>query len=139
MRNKKAIIIYSVVVALIAVALQWLDFAYSVRSLSAGYYIAIVALGFTVLGVWLGIRLTQKAPARPFEKNVKALESLQITEREYEVLELLAEGASNREIGERLHISANTVKTHLSRLYDKLGVSRRTQATARAKSLRLIA
>ena len=139
MRDKKPVIYYSVAVALIAIALQWLDYAHSVRGLSSEFYIAIIALGFTVLGVWLGVRLTQQPSRRPFEKNRKALESLQITEREYEVLELLAEGASNQEIADRLHISANTVKTHLARLYDKLGVSRRTQATAKAKSLRLIA
>ena len=139
MRDKKPVIYYSVAVALIAIALQWLDYAHSVRGLSSEFYIAIIALGFTVLGVWLGVRLTQQPARTPVEKNRQALETLQITDREYEVLELLAEGASNQEIADRLHISANTVKTHLARLYDKLGVSRRTQATAKAKSLRLIA
>jgi ATP/maltotriose-dependent transcriptional regulator MalT len=69
---------------------------------------------------------------------LQALGYLGVSDREYEVLTLLADGLSNREIAERLFVSPNTVKTHLAHLYEKLAVSRRTQAISKAKELRLI-
>ncbi|WP_425317827.1 LuxR C-terminal-related transcriptional regulator [Pseudomonas nitroreducens] len=62
-----------------------------------------------------------------------------LTPREFSVLELLAEGLSNQEIGERLYISLNTVKAHTIRINHKLGVKRRTQAVMRARSLGMLA
>ncbi|HEY8394014.1 MAG TPA: response regulator transcription factor [Thermaerobacter sp.] len=55
-----------------------------------------------------------------------------LTRREFEVLQLVAEGASNREIGERLFISEKTVKNHITSIFRKLGVSDRTQAVIHA-------
>lgn len=138
LRSRKSLVVYSIAVAGAAVALQWLDYRWSIRRLSTETYIAIIAVSFSALGLWLGVMLTRRKSDDRFEVNRKALDYLQITDREYQVLELLAEGRSNQEIADRLHISANTVKTHLARLYDKLEVSRRTQATAKARSLRLI-
>ena len=86
----------------------------------------------------MGVRLTKRRPAGPFEVNAQALSSLGISEREHEVLALLAEGLSNKELAERLFVSTNTIKTHLARVYDKLDVARRTQAVQKARSLRLI-
>ena len=98
----------------------------------------VIALGFAALGIWVGNRLTRRKQPPGFAKNVQVLKSLGISDREYDVLVLLAEGRTNREIAEGLYISLNTVKTHLTRLYEKLEVSRRTQAIGKAKSLRLI-
>ena len=61
-----------------------------------------------------------------------------LTEREREVLRLLLEGASNREIARRLVLSVNTVKRHVYNLCGKLGVQSRTQAIARARTLNLL-
>jgi LuxR family maltose regulon positive regulatory protein len=58
--------------------------------------------------------------------------------REVEVLALLVDGASNRAIAGRLFISEHTVKTHVHRILDKLGVGSRTQAAARARDLHLV-
>jgi ATP/maltotriose-dependent transcriptional regulator MalT len=102
------------------------------------------------LGIWLGLRLTRPAPsvvvrevqgvAPPaFVRDQARLDSLGITPRELEMLELIAAGLSNREIAGRVFVSENTVKTHLSRVFEKLGARRRTQAVQFAKELRLIA
>ena len=135
---KKTILIYSAAIAAAAFGLQWLEYQYSVRVFSIQIYIVIIALVFTALGAWVGHMLSRTGEAKPFEKNVRAIRHLGISNREYEVLELLAEGRSTKEIVESLFVSPNTIKTHLTHLYGKLDVSRRTQAIQKAKSLRMI-
>jgi LuxR family maltose regulon positive regulatory protein len=61
-----------------------------------------------------------------------------LSDRELEVLRLLAAGMSNREIGDRLFVAVNTIKTHLRNIYGKLYVRNRTQAMARAQELNLL-
>ena len=90
-------------------------------------------LGAAALALWKVER-----PAEPFVADGGKLRELGITPREHEILGLIAEGLSNREIGARVFISENTVKTHSSRLFDKLGVGRRVQAVQRARELGLI-
>jgi ATP/maltotriose-dependent transcriptional regulator MalT len=77
-------------------------------------------------------------PAGPFIPNAARLEQLGITPRELQILELIAAGMSTREIAEKLFVSENTVKTHSSRLFEKLDARRRTQAVQRAKEAGLI-
>lgn len=76
------------------------------------------------------------SPPQPLLPNQKLVEPL--TERELEVLHLLAEGLSNREIGQRLYLSLSTIKGHNSNIYGKLQVSRRTEAIVRARELGLL-
>ncbi len=135
---KRAILLYSLVIAAVAWLLQWLEYRYSVRAFSTEIYIVLIALGFTALGGWAGHRLTSGRSGSSFEKNVRVIETLGISERELEVLELLAEGYSNKEIAKRLFVSPHTVKTHLAHLYGKLEVSRRTEAIHEARRLRII-
>jgi DNA-binding CsgD family transcriptional regulator len=135
---KKPAVVYGLCLAAGAFALRWLEYQYTVRLFSMEIYIVLIAVAFTALGLWLGRRLTGRAAPAPFERNTQAFEYLGVSEREYEVLTLLAVGLSNREIAERLFVSPNTVKTHLAHLYEKLAVSRRTQAVSKAKELRLI-
>jgi DNA-binding CsgD family transcriptional regulator len=136
---KKTIVLYSLAIAAAAFALQWVQYLYTVRVFSTEIYIGFIALGFTMLGIWVGHRLAGgSGVAKPFEKNHQAIAYLGISEREVEVLELLAEGHSNKEIGEHLFVSPNTIKTHLANLYGKLEVSRRTQAVQKARALAMI-
>ena len=135
---KKTIFLYGIALAIAAFVLQWLDYQYTIRLFSTEIYILIVASAFTAFGIWVGNRLTRKSAPAAFERNVEAQTYLGISEREYEVLELLAEGHTNKTIAEKLFVSSNTVKTHLAHLYDKLEVSRRTQAVQKARALRLI-
>ena len=134
----KTAIAYGLCLAAGAFALRWLEYQYTVRLFSTEIYIALMAVAFTALGLWLGRRLAAGNAPAPFEKNEQALEYLRISEREQEVLVLLAAGLTKREIAARLFVSPNTVKTHLAHLYEKLSVTRRTQAIGKAKSLRLI-
>jgi LuxR family maltose regulon positive regulatory protein len=61
-----------------------------------------------------------------------------LSERELEVLQLIAQGLSNREIGEKLFLALSTVKGHNRNIYGKLAVQRRTEAVARARELGLV-
>ena len=132
-------LLYGVVIALGAFGLQYVDYLHSVRRFSTQLYIGLIATAFTGLGVWVGMRLTG-APrsSGEFARNERVIETLGISPREVEVLELLAEGLSNKEIAERLFVSSHTVKSHLSHLYDKLDVSRRTQAVQKARTLGIL-
>jgi DNA-binding CsgD family transcriptional regulator len=135
---RRTIFIYGAALAIAAFALQQLEYRYFTRAFATEIYIVLIALAFTALGVWAGRRLTRQAPASPFSRNDAALKSLGVTDREYEVLTLLAEGLANKEIARRLDLSPNTIKTHVARLYEKLEVERRTQAVQKARELALI-
>ena len=134
----RTIILYALVLAAAAFLLEWLEYRYVTRVFSTEIYILLLAVLFVALGVWIGRRLTGRNADEDFRKNDAAISSLGITAREYETLELLAAGHSNKEIARVLGVSPNTVKTHLARLYEKLGAERRTQAVQKARSLALI-
>jgi DNA-binding NarL/FixJ family response regulator len=118
--------------------LRWLEFQFLVRTHATEAYVALVAAAFLGLGVWAGTRLFRKTPPAPFEPNVKAQQTLGVSERELEVLQLLAAGRSNKEIARELDVSPNTVKTHVAKLFGKLEARRRTEAISRARELGIL-
>ena len=145
---KKHILIYGLCGGLLIVALKLIEYRFLVVEHSIEIYGGLVAALFAGLGIWLGLKLTKKketvivkevqAAAQPFTVNETRLRELGITRREREILELIATGLSNREIAAKLFVSENTVKTHSSRLFDKLSAKRRTQAVQIGKELGLI-
>jgi ATP/maltotriose-dependent transcriptional regulator MalT len=112
-------------------------------------YGGLVAALFASLGIWLGLKLTRRtetvivrevevpAPIN-FVRDESKVQALGLTPRELEILGFIAAGLSNKEIAERAFVSENTVKTHSSRVFEKLGARRRTQAVQLAKEFRLI-
>lgn len=134
----RTVLIYGAALAASAFALQQLEYRYLARVLAPEVYGVLIAVAFTALGLWAGRRLTAPAPAADFVRNDAALKALGVTDREYEVLTLLAEGLANKEIARRLEVSPNTVKTHVARLFEKLEAERRLQAVQRARDLSLI-
>lgn len=134
----RTILVYGALLAATALGLQWLEFRFLVMSHAMEVYIALVAVAFLGLGIWVGTRLFHRVPVTPFEPNKAAQATLGISARELEVLELLAVGRSNKEIAGRLDVSPNTVKTHVAKLYEKLAVRRRTEAILRARELGMI-
>jgi len=138
---KKTIILYGLAMAVFIFLLKYLEYRLLIHDLSTEIYVGIIAITFTALGIWAGIRLTRKkvmVTDGNFIFNEKELQRLGISKREHEVLELVASGLSNQEIADKLFVSLNTIKTHTSNLFLKLDVSRRTQAIQKAKELRLI-
>jgi DNA-binding CsgD family transcriptional regulator len=131
-------LIYGALLAAGALGLQWLEFQFLVRTHATLAYVALVAAAFLGVGVWAGARLFRKSPAVPFEPNVKVRATLGVSERELEVLQLLAAGRSNKEIARQLDVSPNTIKTHVAKLLEKLEARRRTEAISRARELGMI-
>ena len=139
---KRTILVYGVSLAALISLLKFLEYRLFVRDLSMEFYVGIVAVMFTILGVWVGLKLTRKKTIiitnANFQFDESRLEKAGISKREYEVLELMARGFSNQEIADKLFVSLNTIKTHSSNLFLKLEAKRRTQAIQKAKELNLI-
>jgi DNA-binding CsgD family transcriptional regulator len=144
---KKHILIYGLCGGALILLLKLVEYRFLVVEHSIEIYGGLIALLFAVLGIWLGLKLTKNKEiivvkevrvTEPFTLNQTRLRELGITRRELEILELIAGGLSNREIAEKLFVSENTVKTHSSRLFDKLSARRRTQAVQLGKELGLI-
>lgn len=135
---RRTILLYGVGLGVFAVALEWLQYRYVVRAYAPELLLLVLAVAFTALGLFAGRRLTARAAPAAFERNDRAIATLGVTDREFEVLGLLASGCANKEIARRLGVSPNTVKTHVSRLYEKLEVDSRTRAVQRARELALI-
>jgi DNA-binding NarL/FixJ family response regulator len=136
---------YGVSMAILIGLLKFVEYRFFVRDIPLEFYIGTVAVMFTALGVWAGLRLTRPKvvtevihSGTPFQINEANLRRLGISKREHEVLELISQGMSNQQIAESLFVSTSTVKTHVSNLFAKLDASRRTQAVQRAKELRII-
>ena len=146
---KRHVILFGLVGGLLIAALKWTEYRFLVIEHSIEIYGGLVAATFAALGIWLGLKLASKQErvvtkevlvptGEPFRPDKRKREALGITPRELEILQLIAQGLSNREIAEKLFVSENTVKTHSSRVFDKLGAKRRTQAVQLGKELRLI-
>lgn len=134
----KQLVGYGALLGAGTVALQWLDYQRLARMHSGDIYLFLVALAFLGLGIFLGLRVFAAPPPAPFDGNPKALAALGLSERELEVLQELAAGHANKEIAARLHVSPNTVKTHVARVFEKLGARRRTDAIRRARELGIV-
>src|SRR5215831_15875500 len=123
---KKTIILYGLAMAVFIFLLKYLEYRLLIHDLSTEIYVGIIAIAFTILGIWAGLRITRKKVivTGDFIFNENELQRLGISKREYEVLELVAKGFSNQEIADKLFVSLNTVKTHSSNLFMKLDARR---------------
>jgi DNA-binding CsgD family transcriptional regulator len=154
---RRHVLIFGFAGGLLIATLQYTEYRFVVIEHSVELYSALVAILFATFGIWLGLRITRRretiretvvvkeilVPAEaptlePFVPNRASQQTLGITARELEILNLVARGLSNREIATQLFVSENTVKTHCARAFDKLGAVRRTQAVQRGKELGLL-
>lgn len=146
----KSILLYAVLMALLVFALKWMQWKYLIVDHSVDIYVGLIAVFFTLLGIWVASQLTKPkietvvvekqvyvVSPESFVLNEVELKKLNLTTREYEVLQQLSKGLSNAEIGEQLFLSLSTVKTHVSNLLFKMDVKNRTQAIEKAKRLKL--
>jgi len=140
---------YGLAGGILIALLKVLEYKHFVHAYPSEVYGGLVAVIFSAVGIYFGLRWARSREVvvvrevrvpegGPFVLNAAKLQELGLTPREHEILGLIAEGLSNREIGARLFVSENTVKTHSSRVFEKLGVNRRVQAVRKGKELGLI-
>ncbi len=137
----RTVLIYGIALAALISILKFVEYRFLVRDIAMEAYLGVIAVMFTVLGVWVGLRLTRKKvvyAAAEVVVDEQVITKLGISKREQEVLTWLAQGLSNQEIADKMFVSVNTVKSHLSNLFQKLDASRRTQAIQRAKEVGLL-
>nr|WP_294988769.1 response regulator transcription factor [uncultured Sediminibacterium sp.] len=146
----KSVFLYAGIMAVLVFALKWMQWKYLIVDHSIDIYVGLIAVFFTLLGIWVASQLAKPkietvvvekevyvVPPESFVLNEVELRKLNLTNREYEVLQQLSKGLSNAEIGEQLFLSLSTVKTHVSNLFFKMDVKNRTQAIEKAKRLKL--
>lgn len=146
-KNSKHIILYGLTLAILVFVLKILQWKFLIVDNAIDIYIGLIAILFTILGIWIAKQLIkpkietviiEKEVPEKFEVNEIALKRLNLSPREYEVLQLLAKGYSNTDISNQLFLSVSTIKTHVSNLFTKMDVKNRTQATEKAKRLKII-
>ena len=147
--KNKHTILYAIALALLLFLLKWLELKLIIVDNAYEIYMGAIAVFFTVLGIWLALKLTKPKTVvvekqvyvnngPEFIINQTEVEKLGLSKRELDVLQLMAEGLSNQEISERLFVSLNTIKTHSAKVFEKMEVKRRTQAVEMGKRLSII-
>ena len=149
----RTILLFGIIGGALIALLQFIQYRYLIIEYSVELYGVLIAGIFAAVGIWLGSTIVRArevvreiavhvevpvAPSAGFVRDDAARERLGITERELEVLALIAQGLSTRVMADRIHVSENTVKTHASRVFAKLGARRRTQAVQLGQQQRLI-
>jgi two-component system, NarL family, response regulator LiaR len=145
--RNRTVIFYGICLAILLALLNWLKLRFIIIDHAFEIYIGAIALLFTAVGIWFGLKYTKPKTVivnqilpdkNHFVFDEAKVAELSITKRELEVLQLMAEGLSNKEIADRLFLSLSTVKSHSNNLFDKLGVQRRTQAVDQGRKLQII-
>jgi DNA-binding NarL/FixJ family response regulator len=135
---KKTIFIFTILIVALLAIFQLSKYSLYSGNIAIELIIAAIALIFFVIGILLHKKSLQKKVDEQTAVDPEKIAQLGISRREYEILEKIAEGLSNKEIADTLFVTESTVKTHVSNLFAKLDVKRRTQAIQRAKALNLI-
>lgn len=152
------LIVYGISMFALLFLLKWLHWKFLIVGHSTDIYIGLVALLFTLLGIWIAKQIVKpKIETRVVEKletvvvekivyleaetntelNKEEINNLNLSSRELEVLALVAQGMSNSEIAEKLFLSLSTIKTHVSNLFVKMDVKRRTQLIEKSRRLKI--
>ena len=150
-KDIKHIILYGLILAILVFVLKWLQWKFVILDNSIDIYVGLIAIFFTILGIWISTQLVKSKvetviiekeviinSEEEFTINEKELKKLNLSTREYQVLQLLTQGQSNAEIAQNLFLSISTVKTHISNLFVKMDVKSRTQAIEKSKRLKII-
>jgi NarL family two-component system response regulator LiaR len=134
---KKTILTYGLVLAIGILLYQYLQYKLIVKDLGTELFVGVIGLIFLIVGIWMGISWGKNKLPASLKSNTALAEKMGISTRELEVWKLIVEGKTNKEIADGLFVSVNTIKTHVSNLYSKLDVQRRTQAVQKARELKM--
>jgi DNA-binding NarL/FixJ family response regulator len=135
---KKTIFVFSSLIVALLVLFQLSKYAYLSGDISIEIIIAGIAVVFFFVGIFIHKKSYKNQGRSSSDINLKKVEQLGISPREYEVLVHISKGLSNKEIADTLFVSESTIKTHVSNLLAKLNAKRRTQAIQRAIDLEIL-
>jgi DNA-binding NarL/FixJ family response regulator len=135
---KKTILVFSLLILAILLLFQFSKYAISYGDMSSEILVSIIAIVFFFIGIYINKKTLKSQKTGSNDIDQEKINALEITSREYEVLQCISEGLSNKEIGEKLFLSESTIKTHVSNLLLKLKAKRRTQAIQIAKTYKII-
>ncbi|WP_299118588.1 response regulator transcription factor [uncultured Tenacibaculum sp.] len=135
---KKTVFVFSALILALFFLFEISKYAVVSQGLRTEIIIGVIAVVFFFVGIYINKKSLNKPKSLTKEINHKKIKELSITKREYEVLQKIAEGLSNKEIAASLFLSESTIKTHVSNILVKLNSKRRTQAVQVAKSLQIL-
>jgi DNA-binding CsgD family transcriptional regulator len=146
---KQVIIGFGILIFALLTLFQLARLQYYRSGLQIEIWIAVFSILFFVIGLILSRKVFKPKPQviekevfttlpQPFEVDKEQLTKLGISKREYEILQLINDGLSNQQIANKLFVSEHTVKKHISNLFFKMDVERRTEAIKKAKVLKII-
>jgi len=135
---KKTILAFSALIVALLVLFQLSQYSLMTGNLNIEIVISVIAILFFFIGIYINKRSLNKKGSLSYEIDHTKIKTLEISDREYEVLQHIAEGLSNKEIADQLYLSESTIKTHVSNILLKLNAKRRTQAIQIAKNLQII-
>lgn len=135
---KKTVLVFSLLILAIFLFFKFSKYALISNNLKIETVISCIAVVFFFLGIYINKKSLHKTQHYSTQINQNKIKELEISNREYEVLQKIAEGLSNKEIAKALFLSESTIKTHVSNLLIKLNAKRRTQAIQIAKSFQII-
>lgn len=134
---KKTILVFGSIILAVLLLFQLSKYSVLSGNFALEFVLVIIAVSFFIIGVYVYKKVYPK-PSETKEIDQQKIKSLEITDREYEVLQLISEGLSNKEIASRLFLTESTIKTHVSNLLVKLNAKRRTQAVQVAQELNIL-
>lgn len=135
---KRTVLLFGTFILVLLLLFQTSNYLLNTNKLKQDIVLTSVAVIFFIIGIYLQRGNPKKIEIASHSINFKKIESLHLSMREYEVLNSVALGLSNKEIGEQLFVSESTIKSHVSNLLIKLNAKRRTHAVQIAKELQII-
>lgn len=135
---KKTILVFTLLTVALYTLFKISKYTLFVGETSIEFIIIVIAVVFFIVGIYINKKSLHKPQSLSKEINHQKIKALGITSREYEVLQTISEGLSNKEIAEKLFLSESTIKTHVSNLLVKLNAKRRTQAVQIAKDYKIL-
>jgi DNA-binding NarL/FixJ family response regulator len=135
---RKTILVFAGLILGLLILFQLSKYSIISGDLTIESAVAVIAIVFFTVGIYINKKSLNNNSQTEYEVDTKKIEQLGISSREYEVLQLISKGFSNKEIGDTLFLTESTIKTHVSNLLVKLDAKRRTQAIEIAKQLQIL-
>ncbi|TGV01777.1 response regulator transcription factor [Flavivirga rizhaonensis] len=135
---KKTILVFTLLIVALYTIFRISKYSLILGGTSIEFIIIAIAIVFFIVGIYINKKSLHKPQNTSENINYQKIKELEITPREYEVLQAISEGLSNKEIAEKLFLSESTIKTHVSNLLVKLNAKRRTQAIQIAKDHKIL-